>query len=194
MAPFKHPGCTHNFEPPRAAAAAAVCTLSGGAPGPGSPWPPHAAPGGAQLHGGMAWAVDEACAPHQVARSAGRTAPPTPEATVGSGRSAGRTCGRTTAAVGGPPEATAWVACVSAAAESGSGSGARCRCSSAAGIGAVYADFAGNEHEVGAADWACLKLRSKRKSDGEVVGLQFTGDDVADHTCRSTLQASLGRK
>ena len=62
------------------------------------------------------------------------------------------------------------------------------------GIGAVYADFAGNEHEVGAADWACLKLRSKRKSDGEVVGLQFTGDDVADHTCRSTLQASLGRK
>ena len=64
----------------------------------------------------------------------------------------------------------------------------------AAGIGAVYADFAGNEHEVGAADWACLKLRSRRKSDGEVVGLQFTGDDVADHTCRSTLQASLGRK
>ena len=64
----------------------------------------------------------------------------------------------------------------------------------AAGIGAVYADFAGNEHEVRAADWACLKLRSRRKSDGEVVGLQFTGDDVADHTCRSTLQASLGRK
>ena len=135
MAPFKHPGCTHNFEPPRAAAAAAVCTLSGGAPGPGSPWPPHAAPGGAQLHGGMA---GRRRGPRATpGRTFGRrTAPPTPEATVGSGRSAGRTCGRTTAAVGGPPEATAWVACVSAAAESGSGSGARCRCSSAAGIGA----------------------------------------------------------
>ena len=64
----------------------------------------------------------------------------------------------------------------------------------AAGIGAVYADFAGNEHEVACRRLGLAMRRSRRKSDGEVVGLQFTGDDVADHTCRSTLQASLGRK
>ena len=40
---------------------------------------------------------------------------------------------------------------------------------------AFFADFAGSEHMVRMLNPGCLRMRSVRKSDGDIVGVDFVG-------------------
>ena len=48
---------------------------------------------------------------------------------------------------------------------------------------AVFADFAGSQHAVAMHNPDCLRMRSKRKADGELVGVDFAGTAAVPTKC-----------
>lgn len=51
---------------------------------------------------------------------------------------------------------------------------------------AIFADFAGSQHTVRMLNPGCLRMRSVRKADGDVVGIDFVGTSGAAESCSTT--------